>query len=256
MKACKRCSSLFEPRRGGAPQVFCSKFCNKKFYNDKLNPLKPRITARRRGDAARAIEFTDEQKQIIYGTIFGDGSLIKIPSGKCKLSMTHSVAQKDYLQWKRDQLAFAFHKETPILCSKGDSRFYVIASVCHPFFEGIYSTIYNRGRKHLPPAVIDHLTPLMLAVWYQDDGTFCKNERARQAMLCTDAFPVTETEYARHILRSKYNLNVSMLKMPATGYMRGRDVVYHRLVILRSSIADFFDIVRPHIHPCMAYKIV
>lgn len=237
--------------------MFCSKFCNKKFYNDKFNSLKPRVTSRRRGDAARLIEFSEEQKQIIYGTLFGDGSFIKIPSGKCKLSMTHAVAQKDYLQWKRDQLAFVFHKETPILCSKGDSRFYVIASVCHPFFESIYTTIYNRGRKHMPLPVLDALSPLTLAVWYQDDGTFCKNERARQAMICTDAFPVTETEYARHILRSKYNLNVSIVKLRATsGYRKDPSVVYHRLVILRSSIADFFDIVRPHIHPCMAYKIV
>lgn len=201
------------------------------------------------------MSFTEEQKQIILGTLLGDGSLIKLSTGHARLSMTHAIQQRDYMQWKRDQLAFAFHKDTPNECPKGASKFLVIGSVWHPYFDEIYSSFYHHGRKHIPDIVLDNLSPLLLATWYQDDGSFSTNSKARQAWLCTDAYPHSEVGRTAQILREKYSLNVSVYRISTQGTFKRTRKSFSRICILRSSIRNFFDLVRPHIHPCMAYKI-
>lgn len=255
MKTCKRCGANFDTLGGRRVKLFCSNQCKVKFHNDLWNPKAPRLTSRRRGTEARKQEFSEYQKQIIRGTLLGDGSLITLKTGHHRLSMTHATAQRDYMQWKRDQLAFAFHKETPNECSKNEHKFLVISSVWHPYFDDVYTSFYHHGRKHIPSIVTENLTPITLAVWYQDDGSFSKNSTSRQAWFCTDSYPFDEVENTAQKLREQYNLNVSVYTLKAQGTFKRTRVNYKRICILRSSIADFFDIVRPHIHPCMAYKI-
>ena len=172
-----------------------------------------------------------------------------------RLNMTHATQQLAYLQWKRDQLAFVFHKEAPNECSKGDSRFFVIGSVCHPWFGEIYPRFYHHGRKHIPDFLLDTLSPLSLAIWYQDDGTYNRNPMSRQATLCSDAYPHKEVDAAADVLRSKFGLRVSVYKHHALGSFKTRKARYARICILRASVPDFFDLVRPYIHPAMAYKV-
>lgn len=253
MNICKRCGKSFIPRKCGKPQLFCAASCGIKFRNDIHNPKQPRKTTRRLGTKARATEFTESQKEIINGTLLGDSCLINC-RGHYRLSLTHSVIQREYLQWKRDMLAFVFHKEVPYECvnKKNNSHFVSISSVWHPLFDEIAKELYPPTGKRIPPSFIDNLTPFALAIWYMDDGSYNPNPKAKQGTICTDSFPIEDVEYAATKLRS-WGVNCSVYTRQTKGsYGSGK---YTRIVLLRSTINHFFDIVRPYIHPSMLYKV-
>ena len=67
MKTCPVCNSIFNPSR--KDQVYCSKKCTYKQYNDK----RPRKTMKRYGlaNTARAIHIPEEQIEVIIGTLMG-----------------------------------------------------------------------------------------------------------------------------------------------------------------------------------------
>lgn len=253
---CKRCSKPFPPRGGGRPQVFCSKACRVKWLNDIWNPRQPRKTTRRRGKEARKQDFSEEQKQIVLGTVLGDGSLLRHPSGVVTPSLTQGAKQLDGMRWKRDQLAFVFHRTEPNLhTKKTGERLYAILSVWHPYFFELRQIFYPRGHKILPKKVIDCISPLGLAVWYMDDGSWNSNPKSRQASIITGSFPVEDVEYASRTLEGRYALKSSVYTVSNPCTFGNGKKTYSRLVFLRSTIGRFFDIIRPFMNPSMKYKI-
>lgn len=153
-------------------------------------------------------------------------------------------------------LAFVFHKDEPYEYTnkRNNSHSVQFSSVWHPLFDEIAETLYTENGKRLPPSFIDNLTPLTLAVWYMDDGSYNDNPKAKQGTICTDSFPVADVEYAAAKLRTwGVNCSVYTRQSHASGtYGSG---TYTRIVLLRSTINRFFDIVRPYIHPTMLYKV-
>ena len=72
-------------------------------------------------------------------------------------------------------LPTVFARQTPNACNSsgsfGNHLFYVISSVWHPVFDVIHADIYGTGEKRVTQFLLDHIDPLALAVWYQDDGS-------------------------------------------------------------------------------------
>ena len=183
--------------------MFCSNPCRVKWLNDYWNPLKPRKTNRRHGTEARKQDFTDIQKQIVLWTLLGDSCIIQAPSGRCRLSITHDPKQLEWMQWKKDQLAFVFHREKPTPCkNKNGDMFYGISSVWHPYFNEMHALFYQRDGKRIPKTVIDNMPPLTLAVWYMDDGSWNSNPKSRQVVISTNDYPCEDVEYAREALQN------------------------------------------------------
>lgn len=183
---------------------------------------------------------TQLQRSIIIGTILGDGYL-RIVSGKknALLEVNHSFSQKAYVDWKHAMLK-ALCKSGPKSRRGNGARIaYRFNTRQHPEITKLYTVFYGEGKKSIP----DNLTldPLMLAVWFMDDGSYCRD---RDVYLNTQQFSRPDQERLRALLLS-FNIESSLNK----------DKEYQRIRIKKSSIPVLFETITPYIIPSMTYKL-
>ncbi len=197
-----------------------------------------------------------ELLEVIFGTLLGDSDL---RLRKCKKSNSfnvrpaHSIDQMEYLKWKHSFFGEQF--ANPIgLGRKGgpglikgkpviQKDLYAFSS--KPFsFDYIYEMLYENGRKIIHRKYLKYLTPLSLAVWYQDDGSY--NEQNRVIRIATMCFGRTEHD----ILKDYFFKN---LRMPSfiEKVNCGTGV---SLVLTQNSTRKFLKLTAPYMHKTMEYK--
>ena len=118
-------------------------------------------------------------KQVLLGSLLGDGYLSK-SSKNASYVESHSPKQKGYLLWKVNILNEFFRVKTRF--TNNGPKYYkyilstnysVILTELHNLFY-IKSVLPNRKWINIVnPVILGQLTPLGLAVWYCDDGTYC-----------------------------------------------------------------------------------
>ncbi len=183
---------------------------------------------------------TQFQKSIIVGSILGDGYLRIIPKrNNAFLEINHSFNQKDYVDWKYKALK-DICKSSPKL-RKGNGkrlayRFYTkqreeITKLCNCF--------YKNGKKVIPQNLV--IDPIMLAIWYMDDGSKCSNS---DFYLNTQQFDFD----------SQKNLIFALERIGLKAKIN-KDKSYFRLRFLKSSITRLKKTIEEIIIPSMKYKI-
>ncbi len=183
---------------------------------------------------------TQLQRSIIIGTILGDG-YVRIISGKknALLEINHAFSQKAYVDWKYAELK-ALCKSAPKSRKNNGTRIaYRFTTRQHPEITKLHLLFYRDGKKSIPEYL--NLDPIMLAVWFMDDGSRC---RASDVYLNTQQFDLTDQERLRAMLAS-IGIESSLNK----------DKEYLRIRIKKSSIPLLFKIISPYIISSMAYKI-
>lgn len=135
------------------------------------------------------MRLTNTQRDIIVGSVLGDGFLQKTGADNARLRFEHSAKQKPYLLWKIGKLPNLFQGRVTHL------------DRIHPDSEQIYSYVrsqshatpelgkmrlvfYADGRKQIPPNIEELLSPLVLAVWYMDDGYYYKRDNCAYLYIC------------------------------------------------------------------------
>lgn len=98
-------------------------------------------------------------------------------------------------------------------------------------------------KKVIPSNIGDYFTPISLAYWISDVGSW--NSVGRYVTLCTDSFTLGEVELLIEVLNKKYNLNCYKCKNK-NGY---------RIIIPSYSIVGLQKLLSMHIPPMMRYKI-
>jgi ubiquinol-cytochrome c reductase cytochrome b subunit len=111
-------------------------------------------------------------------------------------------------------------------------------------FNWIYDGFYNKGKKALPCWIEQYLSPVALAIWIMDDGTWIKDRGIR---LCTDNFTLSEVKNLVDILTTKYKLKVSIHK---TGILN-----QYGIYIPKSNLHLLIPMVSPFMHPIFRYKL-
>lgn len=183
---------------------------------------------------------TQSQRSIIIGTVLGDGYL-RIISGKknALLEVNHSLSQKDYVDWKYEMLQ-TFCKSGPKSRKGNGTRIaYRFNTRQHPEITELYNSFYTEGKKSIPDDLV--LDPLMLAVWFMDDGSLCRE---------SDVYLNTQ-QFVRH----DQECLQAMLETIGVESSLNKDKEYERIRIKKSSIQYLFEIISPHIIPSMTYKI-
>jgi len=179
---------------------------------------------------------TEVQRQIITGTLLGDGAM------RCKtnalLEINHSIHQQSYVDWMYQQLAELV--KTPPRSRQGNQGRIAYRFVTRSTQEltPIYRLFYGSGKKRVPELL---LTPLMLAVWFMDDG--CKSRRA--VYLNTQQFSLECQERLLEQLRSQWQIYGTLNK----------DKIYHRIRISVESTRRFRKIIETHLLPEFRYKL-
>lgn len=183
---------------------------------------------------------TQLQKHVIEGTLLGDGYLRTMPGRKdAFLEINHSIEQKEYVQWKYSTL-FPFVGSQPReRKGKGKRVAYRFFTRQAPYFTELQEKFYHKGEKIIPSSL--YLSPLSLAVWYMDDGSWC---RQSDLYLNTQQFSDFDQECALKIL-ANMGIEAGLNK----------DKEYKRIRIRKESVRTFVKIVKPYIIPSMRYKI-
>lgn len=193
---------------------------------------------------------TKRQREILIGTLLGDGYLQATGKRNARLRLEHSEKQGEYLRWKYESLQNLMQDEPKLIERYNPQwrqtyRYYRCQSHAMPLL-GKYKRLFyeeQTGRKRVP----DHLerllkSPLTLAVWYMDDGHYYPRDRTAYIYLPK----YTEEELARlvDVIERNYELYAKIIRKKGYPVLSFSPTETKRLLAM----------IRPYIHPSMAYK--
>lgn len=197
-------------------------------------------------------------RDIILGSLLGDGSLAINPKYKSpRFSFRHSVKQKEYFFWKMDMLKeisgescywLQGSEKKPDGWGTAKYRFQSRALAC---LTEIYNLTHHRvsGTKvRVTRKWLNQLSPLSLAIWWQDDGSLVSD--SRQGVICTDGFSFEEVEIIHQYFRKVWNIETKIGRVSNQDKWR---------IWIRSSeeLKKFLRIIIPHVYTkSMLYKIL
>ena len=204
-----------------------------KKYNLKITP-KSRILD---------IEFTDDEFQVLYGTVLGDTHLSH-NSKNIQGSFNHCVKQKELAEFKQQYLN-RFTNPVRIV-KKHDKRLkipnydqyycYIKASTA---LNAIYDKIYSNNIKYINKELLYKLDGLGIAIWYMDDGS---KPKYGGYLLCTMNFSDSDLNIIQEFFKQKFDINTIIRKDKS-------------LYIKADSKEKFKELIKPYIIPSMMYKL-
>lgn len=190
------------------------------------------LTARR----FQQLLVTERQKEILIGSILGDGYIY--PAGKVQLEQ--SAKQKEYLFWKFTELRELAYPAKPQLVNRFDSRTGQTYSSYRFWLRqyfGSWRKIFYQGKtKVFPKKLI--LTPLIVAVWYMDDGSFSDNS----CVISAESFSKQSLKMAQKQFWNQFQIRTIIRSN-------------QKLLIRAKDQKRFGKIIEPFMHPSMQYKI-
>jgi hypothetical protein len=182
---------------------------------------------------------TQLQKSFLIGTLLGDGYLRQVKGRRnAFLEVNHSITQKEYVEWKYDLLKNLTRSGPKSRNGNGNRVAYRFFTKQHPEFTKTMGLFYKDKKKCIPDLELD---PMMLAVWYMDDGSRCDKSNV---YLNTQQF-LKEDQYKLLKLLENIGLEGTLNK----------DKEYYRIRFKSSSIPKLFGIIKKYIIPEMKYKI-
>jgi recombination protein RecA len=196
-----------------------------------------------------------QQLQLILGSLMGDGNLSPNRRGRSgtRFRMGHGAKQAAYLDWKVSLLG-------NIPCARTTNAKGSVFADFTPLPElgELREAVYfGDGMKHLSWDYLKSLTPLALAVWYMDDGSFTLRSKGVQERtaggtgrieICVEAMSPGSRERLGRYLQDTYGLDV---KLGYRGAMKKSTLRFST-----ASSEKFQKLVAPYVHPSMDYKLL
>lgn len=205
----------------------------------------------------KPITFSENTYQLILGSILGDGSITKHCKPdisklllNSKLVMKHSLAQRDYANYKQ----MLFERESIIMHQDIDenvqqstidgriinSQGAIIITTQRNSSFNIFRDLFYQNVKIVSEEVYK-LNNLGLAIWFMDDGSRHKFSY----YLHTECFSYEDHLILQDMLLKNFQITTSI------HHNRGKCVLY----ILAKSKNKFTEIIRPFVCPSMLYKL-
>jgi len=190
-------------------------------------------------------ELTDLQKQLLVGSLLGDGGMRATSPQSARFNEGHSMKQSAYTDWKAGLLGpfvSSFHKGTKIDKSTGKVfHTRIVASHACPQLRPYYDLFYPapEHKRIFPASLPDLMTPFVFAVWYMDDGSVTVKGYPRIAFGLDDL----SLERACKALR---NLG---LRPKVYGEGGGRGIHFPKQTMIVRNMIEAF------VPECMAYKL-
>jgi predicted transcriptional regulator len=189
------------------------------------------------------LDFTEEEEQVIIGSLLGDGSIIKTNyrEGYYALTVTHGIKQQAYIEYKAKLLNRL--TKTVYANKRLDKRFKTLeyttlyfVTTPHPSYEYFRKNWYKE-KKIIYRDDFKKLSPLGLAIWFMDDG--CKI--GNSISLATDCFNMEDLNFMQSELIAKWGLHF---------YIHNK-----KLDLAAADYDTFYDLINPYIIPTMRYKL-
>ena len=211
----------------------------------KKYSIKP-VHTQRKFLGIQSVELTDLQKQVIFGTVMGDGCLA-LHGREARLMIGQCLAQYEYVAWKRGILRSVTHQDIYIKKDKQGHSTASFSTLVHPGLTEIYNLFYTHKVKTVTKAVLENLTPVSVAVWYMDDGS-CDRKTSR---LWTCSFSVQENELIAEWFASKYGIVCDV----RTSVMGRNHKEYCYISFDTENTEKLHSLVSSYLLPSMQYKL-
>jgi recombination protein RecA len=197
------------------------------------------------------IRLSDLQWEIVLGGLLGDGALSRAKNGyAARYRFGHGIRQTEYADWKASLFANIGSSRTT------NAR----GAVFHdlpPLVElaELREAVYIAGKKFLSEDYLKQLTPLSVAVWYMDDGTFASRAKGVQVRtrdgsgrseICIQAIEPTSRERLVRYLGDTWGIFPKLIDRA------GKAV----LEFPKDETAKLHALVAPYVHPSMDYKLL
>ena len=199
---------------------------------------------------------SDQQWEVVLGSLLGDGCLsppVRQDSESARLRMGHGAKQAEYLDWKISLLENISHSRTTNGKGAAFADFTPLSEL-HELRSAVY---LGDGKKFLSEEYLKALTPLALAIWYMDDGSFTLRSKGLQQRttggsgrieICVEAISEGSQLRLRDYLRDTHGLDVRLRHAGSTDKAV--------LVFSTEATAKFQELIAPYVHPSMAYKLL
>jgi recombination protein RecA len=196
------------------------------------------------GDRVLAVEphrLSDQQFQVVLGSLMGDGNLSpnRRDRNGVRFRLGHGAKQVEYLEWKTTLMGNIKHSVSE---NAKSARFVDFTPL--PELAELQRAVYlGDGKKFLSEEYLKALTPLALAIWYMDDG-----RTAGGIEVCVEAMSEGSRVRLRDYLRDTHGLDVRLRLSGAAGKAV--------LVFSTAATAKFQELVAPYMAPSMQYKLL
>lgn len=210
------------------------------------------------GDRVLAAEphlLSDQQFQVVLGSLMGDGNLSpnRHDRNGVRFRLGHGAKQVGYLAWKTELMGNIKHSVSENAQGAKFVDFTPLAELAE-----LQRAVYlGDGRKFLSDEYLKALTPLALAVWYMDDGSFTVRSNGSQLRTAggsgrieigVEAMSEGSQVRLRDYLQDVHGLDVR-LRHAGTA---GKAV----LVFSTAASAKFQELIAPYMDPSMEYKLL
>lgn len=198
----------------------------------------------------RNIPYTHEQKEILFGTLLGDGGIYK-RKNKVKTCHTyfgrinHGINQIEYANYIRSffsselisDLRKYLIKASKLV--KKDRWLYSFDFKDNYALKELYDMFYINGGKKDIPEDLSLLTPRAMAFWFMDDGSCCSKH---SIVIATMSFSLSGLLRLQQYLLDTYNIKTIIRKD-------------FTLYIMAESAPIFYNLIKPYMHESLIYKL-
>jgi hypothetical protein len=195
-----------------------------------------------------SIPLTKKQKEIIIGTILGDGYLEFGGFHGTRLQIKQKESHKEYVIWLYNQLKNICRLAPKQRKDNGEwyfgTRFLIELT-------DLWKIFYRGKRKIIPKNVSELVkSPLTLAIWYMDDGSLDWRPKNHYAFLINiDSFQLEEACLLKEMLRKNFGIECNVYNSLC------RERRYPKLYIGTNGRDKFLSLIKPYILKCFAYKL-
>jgi recombination protein RecA len=210
------------------------------------------------GDRVLANEtarLSDQQWQVVLGGLMGDAHLAPNLHDRhgVRFRMGHGAKQVDYLDWKAS--LFGNIGQSRTVNAKGAA--FVDLTPLSELGELRDVVYWGDGKKHLTDDYLKSLSPLALAVWFMDDGSFSERSKGLQERtaggsgrveFCVEAMSKASRVRLADHLRDVHGVD-SRVSIRGAAKMAV-------LTMTTVGSSRFLELVAPYVHPSMDYKLL
>lgn len=197
---------------------------------------------------------SDFQWQVILGGLMGDGALSRTRSGHgARYRFDHCVTKTEYCDWKASH--FANIGGSRSVRPSDEAVAFDLTPL--PELAELRRAVYIGGKKIFSDDYLKQLTPLSLAIWYMDDGSFSNRSKGLQertkdgsgrSEICVEAMEATTRARLVAYLADTWGINAKLVASGAT-----KKAV---LVFSKDETAKLHALIAPFVHPSMQYKLL
>jgi recombination protein RecA len=188
---------------------------------------------------------SDTQWQVVLGSLMGDGSLSpSSDGGGAEFRWSYGARQAAYADWKASMFA-----NLPVGRSVDASGTVVHTEPLAELVE-LLEAVHVDGAKVLSADYLKQLTPLSLAIWYLDGGSFSTGSTGVEARseVCVEALSPDSRERLRNHLADTWGVEAVLRTSGAR-----RSAV---LCFSSAETAKLHALIAPFVHPSMEHQLL